>query len=209
VKESPIRIGEHIVKSTCHTCHTAAGPDPDAQQLWDGAIPPLSVLTTRKSQSDFIRKVTHGAPILMGAQPTLYRGRMPVFYYLSEDEAADVYLYLTVYPPSESANLDTAIALSQQGPGGAGRTPPPQKASFVPDNKLPELQEPNQPTHLQIVIGLTAVVSFVILLLAGGLGFTVLEFHRLSATKQVRRLAVQTKPTGRAENARATLQNVS
>ena len=117
------------MKSTCHTCHSAAGPDPDAQQLWDGAIPPLSVLTTRKSRPEFIRKVTHGAPILMGAQPALYRGRMPVFYYLSEDEAADVYLYLTLYPPSDSPSLNTAIALSQQGPAGGGGTPPPQKAS--------------------------------------------------------------------------------
>ena len=42
VKESPMRVGEHIVKSTCHTCHAATGPDPDPQQIWDGAIPPLS-----------------------------------------------------------------------------------------------------------------------------------------------------------------------
>ena len=92
VKESPVRVGEHIVKSTCHTCHSATGADPDPQQIWDGAIPPLSTLTTRKSRSEFIEKVTHGAPILMGAQPMLYRGRMPVFCYLSEEEAADIYL---------------------------------------------------------------------------------------------------------------------
>ena len=49
VTESPLHIGEHIVKSTCHTCHSATGPDPNPQQLWDGAIPPLSTLTTRKS----------------------------------------------------------------------------------------------------------------------------------------------------------------
>ena len=28
VKESRLRVGEHIVKSTCHTCHAATGPDP-------------------------------------------------------------------------------------------------------------------------------------------------------------------------------------
>jgi mono/diheme cytochrome c family protein len=95
VQESHLRIGEHIVKSTCHTCHSATGADPEPQQIWDGAIPPLSALPPRKGQPEFIRKVTYGAPILMGTPPMLYRGRMPVFYYLSEQEAADVYLYLT------------------------------------------------------------------------------------------------------------------
>ncbi len=212
VKESPIRVGEHIVKSTCHTCHSAAGPDPNPQQLWDGAIPPLSVLTTRKSRPEFIRKVTRGAPILMGAQPMLYRGRMPVFYYLSEDEAADVYLYLTLYPPLNSASPDTTIALSQQGPAGGKGTLPPQKAQsawVVPDNKLPEVEQPSGPTDVQIFAVLGAVVAFVILLLAGGLGFTVHEFHRLSATKRVCSVAVKTIPTGRTKNARAALQKIS
>lgn len=40
VQESRIHVGEHIVKSTCHTCHAATGPDPDPQQIWNGAIPP-------------------------------------------------------------------------------------------------------------------------------------------------------------------------
>ncbi len=128
VKESPVRVGEHIVKSTCHTCHSATGADPEPQQIWDGAIPPLSVLTARESRPEFIRKVTSGAPILMGAPPMLYRGRMPVFYYLSEEEAADVYLYLTLYPPAESARPDSVIALSQQSPAAGGGTPPAERA---------------------------------------------------------------------------------
>jgi mono/diheme cytochrome c family protein len=214
VKESPIRIGEHIVKSTCHTCHGAVGPDPDAQQLWDGAIPPLSVLTTRKSRPEFIRKVTHGTPILMGVQPALYRGRMPVFYYLSEDEAADVYLYLSLYPPSDSPSLNTAIALSQQGPaggGGASGPPPPQKAlaaSFIPDYKLREVEQANRGTDMQTVVLLGTVGAFIVLLLAGGVGFTMHEFQRLSAGGRGKSLAVKTKSQGRAEDATATLQRV-
>ena len=103
--ESPYRVGEHIVKSTCHICHGAAGADPTPHQLLQGAIPPLSTLTMRTNLSDFIRKVTYGAPIIMGAPPfsyrDCYRGRMPVFRYLTEDEAADAYLYLTLYPPQQ------------------------------------------------------------------------------------------------------------
>lgn len=101
VKDSPYRVGEHIVKSTCHVCHSAKGPNPDPQQIMDGAIPPLSCLTTRAGLPDFVRKVTAGAPIIMGTPATPYRGRMPVFNYLSHDEAADAYMYLALYPPQK------------------------------------------------------------------------------------------------------------
>lgn len=105
IAEPPYRVGEHIVKSTCHICHSAAGPGPTPEQLLQGAIPPLNTLTARTNLPDFIRKVTYGAPVIMGALPfsyrDSYRGRMPVFRYLSEDEAADAYLYLTLYPPHE------------------------------------------------------------------------------------------------------------
>jgi mono/diheme cytochrome c family protein len=56
VKESPVRVGEHIVKSTCHTCHSATGLDPSYQQVLDGAIQPLNTLTARKSRPEFIQK---------------------------------------------------------------------------------------------------------------------------------------------------------
>ena len=204
-------MGEFIVKSTCHSCHSAVGPDPGPQELLDGAIPPLSTLTTRKSQPEFIQKITHGAPILMGTPPSLYRGRMPVFYYLSEDEAADVYLYLTLYPPSESASLDTAIALSQQGPAGGGGTPPTQKllsASFVPANQPVEVQKPDTGTDLQTVAVLSGMGLFIVLLLAGGLGFTVHEFKRLSAKSSGCSMTVNTIHEGRIADATATFQHV-
>jgi mono/diheme cytochrome c family protein len=165
VTESPLRVGEHIVKATCHTCHSAAGPDPDPRQIEDGAIPPLSVLTARKSQPEFVRKVTHGAPIVMGTTPMLYRGRMPVFYYLSEQEAADVYLYLTTYPPSESEDRATVIALSQQGPAAGGAAPP--QAGGKPFNPTGPLVERPQPTqrhqsanhHLAVGCGIAGLSS--------------------------------------------------
>jgi mono/diheme cytochrome c family protein len=207
VKESRLRVGEHIVKSTCHTCHAATGPDPGPQQIWDGAIPPLSTLTTRKSQPEFIRKVTRGAPVLMGASPMLYRGRMPVFYYLSEDEAADVYLYLTLYPPSQSAGLGTISALTQPGSAGGGTPPMNGGASSV--SQIPEVQPQRGDADRQTVLLLTGVASFIILLMAGGLGFTMHEFQRLSAARQLSSLTVKTKPKGRTKDATATLQRVS
>ena len=99
VKESPDRVGEQIIKATCHTCHDAAGPNPSPQQILDGKIPPLSSLTSRVSLTEFVRKVTQGAPITMGTPPMAYRGRMPVFDHLTEVEAAAAYDYLLHYPP--------------------------------------------------------------------------------------------------------------
>jgi len=181
VSESQVRIGEHIVKSTCHTCHSAAGADPDPKQLEDGAIPPLSVLTARKSQPEFIRKVTHGAPILMGAPAMLYRGRMPVFYYLSEQEAADVYLYLTLYPPSESNDTDTLIAVLQQGRPNGGGSPLQRPGSDSSASSGPLAgPEPDNSVSLRSFVLLSGIGAFVVLLLAGGLGFTMREFQRLA-----------------------------
>jgi mono/diheme cytochrome c family protein len=211
VRESPIRVGEHIVKSTCHTCHSAAGPDPSPQQLMDGAIPPLNTLTARESRPEFIRKVTHGAPVLMGTPPLPYRGRMPVFYYLSEEEAADVYLYLRLYPPSELANPDTVVALSRQDRAAGGGTPPPQKLpspSFVPVNQTVEVQQPGRGSDLQTVALLSGVGMFVVLLLVGGLGFTVREFKRLSAKSSGRSMTVNKIDKGRIADAAATFQHV-
>src|SRR5271157_5430571 len=195
VRESSVRVGEQIVKSTCHTCHSAAGPDPSPQQLLDGAIPPLNTLTARKGRPEFIQKVTHGAPILMGTPPLPYRGRMPVFYYLSGEEAADVYLYLTLYPPSESANPDTVVALSRRDQAAGGGTPSPQNVlstSFVPASQPLDVQTPGKGADLQIVALLSGVGLFVILMLAGGLGFTLREFNRLSAKSSGRSVAVST-----------------
>ena len=96
-----LRIGEQIVKSNCHICHDATGPNPSPQQILNEAIPPLSTLIMRTSLPEFVRKVTEGAPIVMGAPPSPYRGRMSVFYYLSQDEAASAYLYLSLYPPQK------------------------------------------------------------------------------------------------------------
>ena len=142
VRETPVRVGEHIVKSTCHICHSASGPNPDPQQLADGAIPPLSALTSRVNQAQFVRKVTRGAPIVMGTPPLACRGRMPVFYYLSEEEAADVYLYLSSYRPYQWANLNPVMAASQHDPGPPEADPPARvvNASFAAALRKPHRQ---------------------------------------------------------------------
>jgi len=93
------RLGENVVKGTCHICHDAVGLRPTGQEMMNGEIPPLSTLRAAKSVVDFVNKVRSGAATTMGDLPFHYRGRMPVFFYLKNDEVAAAYLYLNDYPP--------------------------------------------------------------------------------------------------------------
>jgi mono/diheme cytochrome c family protein len=184
IKESPLRVGEHIAKSTCHICHNASGTNPGVLQLSEGAIPPLNTLTSRLSRLEFIRKVTRGAPVVMGAPPLRYRGRMPVFYYLSEAEADDVYSYLTLYPPYQWATLDSVNPeLAENRP--TGNATPPQKGSMrsdaTPSNARRPDETPNEQIRASVVAGLSVALLVAILF-----GFTVRELMKLSAAAEVR-----------------------
>lgn len=183
VKESRVRVGELIVKSTCHTCHSAVGPNPGPRELMDGAIPPLSTLTRRKDESEFVRKVTLGALVVMGTPPEPYRGRMPAFYYLTEQEADDVYLYLFHNPPTDLATSSPLVAASQLvprvsggGPSSPGSSPP--TGGVTGDSESGS--DSDAPT-----LALIATLSFVALAIASGLFFTIHEFKRLSCAATV------------------------
>lgn len=97
------RLGELVVKGTCHICHDAVGARPTGRARLDGVVPPMNVLLADKSVVDFVDKVRRGAEVVMGDVPFHYRGRMPVFWYLRDQEVAAAYLYLTTYPPRASA----------------------------------------------------------------------------------------------------------
>jgi len=186
VQEERVRVGELIAKSTCHICHSAAGPNPTPQQLYEGVIPPLRTLTRRTTQAEFVRKVTQGAPILMGVPPELMRGRMPVFYYLSEEEAADIYLYLTSYPPYPYAVLDAATAGSGTPPSMEDMDPPPRPvaassgaAHTGPAGDPPETAN----ADAQIWTFALLLGSLVGLFLILGFWFTVRELKRVSGER--------------------------
>jgi len=101
LNEPPLRTGEHIAKNTCHICHDAVGSNPTPDQILRGQIPPLSTLTSRLTLDAFLTKVLLGRPVLEGPLAIPMRGHMPVFTYLNRDEAADVYFYLSAYPPKQ------------------------------------------------------------------------------------------------------------
>jgi mono/diheme cytochrome c family protein len=93
------RLGELTVKGTCHICHDAVGPRPSDAELLQGAIPSLQSLLQTKSVADFVRKARDGDVVRMGEAGTLHRGRMPVFYYLKDEEVAAAYMYLATETP--------------------------------------------------------------------------------------------------------------
>ena len=189
VREQRVRIGEHITKSTCHVCHSAEGPNPSAAELYGGAIPPLGTLPLRVNQYEFVRKVTQGAPVLMGSPAQLLRGRMPVFYYLSAEEAEDVYLYLTNYLPQPYE----ALAAAGNSGGAAELTQMQQGAQGTPFGEVarPDKGQSQtafaQTTSAQTTDGLGQDLIFALLLgllasmvLGLGFWFSVHELRRLS-----------------------------
>jgi len=94
------RVGELIAKGTCHICHDAAGGEPSRQTTaLSRIIPSLASIPHQKTIYDFVQKVTKGMPVPLSASGISSRGRMPVFNYFSEREAAAAYLYLIMYPP--------------------------------------------------------------------------------------------------------------
>ncbi len=180
VTEPAERVGEHIVKSTCHTCHDATGPNPTPEQLERGAIPPLQTLTTRTDEVQFLRKVTAGAPILMGDPATLHRGRMPVFYYLTREEAADVYLYLTADPPVHMAVSVPAVAGAPPDGGGNNAPPPPEPPSSLrAEPTASNLRQSQGIPEWVVTLLLIGSAALVMTLIAGGLGFAAYELCRL------------------------------
>ena len=93
------RVGEQVIKGTCHICHDATGPRPTDAEMLRGSIPSLASLLASKPITAFVQKARSGAPVVMGDPTLLHRGRMPVFHYLRDEEIATAYVYLATYLP--------------------------------------------------------------------------------------------------------------
>jgi mono/diheme cytochrome c family protein len=92
------RVGELVVKGTCHICHDAAG-DNQPTTVLSGIIPSLASMPSQKTVAQLVQKVREGAQVPLGSAGVMSRGRMPVLSYLSAAEAAAAYSYLIAYPP--------------------------------------------------------------------------------------------------------------
>jgi mono/diheme cytochrome c family protein len=108
VTEPYTRVGELLVKGTCHICHDATGPGRDPEFLMEGGRPSLTAIAKEDGVNIVVQKVLGGAVIPMGTPPILHRGRMPVFYYLTQDEVAAAYYYISRVQPQARKGTETA-----------------------------------------------------------------------------------------------------
>jgi mono/diheme cytochrome c family protein len=96
VPESAARVGEHVIKGTCHICHDATGPG-GGRMMMRGIIPSLAGLPEGHSLSSVERQVQYGSSGMMGMM--MGGQTMPAYPYFTEEEVAAGYFYLVVYPP--------------------------------------------------------------------------------------------------------------
>ena len=89
VPESAARVGEHIVRGTCHVCHDATGPGSGHTAMAQGTIPSLASIPRDHSLSGVVHQVQYGscATMKMTGGDT-----MPAYPYFTEEEIAAVYL---------------------------------------------------------------------------------------------------------------------
>ena len=98
LSESATRVGELLVKGTCHICHEASGPGLAVGVAMTASIPSLASLPIDRFPYEMIRKVREGisrpTPMMMSN-----RGEMPIFSDVTPEEVAAAYAYLVRYPP--------------------------------------------------------------------------------------------------------------
>jgi len=98
LSESATRVGELLVKGTCHICHEASGAGLAVGVAMTAAIPSLASLPIDRFPYEVIRKVREGisrpTPMMMSN-----RGQMPIFSDVTPEEVAAAYAYLVRYPP--------------------------------------------------------------------------------------------------------------
>lgn len=112
------RVGEIIVKGTCHVCHPATGPNPSHMMMYmQGVIPSLASVVEQRTASAVLAKVREGRMTMMGGDGMMgggmmggggmmrgrgmmgRMGRMPIFSYLTDEEVRAAYVFLSKYPP--------------------------------------------------------------------------------------------------------------
>lgn len=99
IAEPPDRVGELVIKGTCHICHDATAAKAARATIANAVIPSLASLTQTKTFADFREKVRAGAGVPINDGGPLARGRMPIFDYITPPEVAAAYAYLIRYPP--------------------------------------------------------------------------------------------------------------
>ncbi len=99
VRESAARVGEHLVKGTCHICHDATGPGGGHMAMMRGIIPSLQSFPADYSLSSIEHQLEYGSSGMMRMMMMTGAESMPPFPYITRMEGAASYFYLAEYPP--------------------------------------------------------------------------------------------------------------
>ncbi len=83
VHETSARVGEHILRGTCHICHDGTGPGAGAVALLQGNVPSLASLPQEHSLSGVVHQVQYGS---CGSVRLTGSDTMPAYPYFSEEE---------------------------------------------------------------------------------------------------------------------------
>ncbi len=95
VRETAARVGEHLVKGTCHVCHDAVGPG-GHRAMMEGRIPSLASFPADEALGSVVRQVEDGSAPMMRM---MGGAEMPALPYITPEEVAAAYFYLEAYPP--------------------------------------------------------------------------------------------------------------
>ncbi len=100
VREPALRVGEILIKGTCHICHDATGPGSGGVGMVakPGVIPSLASVPKERTEFEVVRKVREGLPTPQATMPSS-RGEMPIFSRLTPEEISAAYEYLANFPP--------------------------------------------------------------------------------------------------------------
>lgn len=115
VAQSAARVGEHVVKGTCHICHDATGPGGHHATMMEGIIPSLESFPQDYTLNAVVHQVQYGSSRVMGMMGGGMMGGgmmgggaggsasgelMPALPYFTEEEIAAAYFYLKEHPPA-------------------------------------------------------------------------------------------------------------
>jgi len=116
----------------------------------------------------------------MGDPPQVFRGRMPVFNYLSDQEAADVYDYLRLYGPSAGMAIAALNSAAESRSNSSGLSAVNSSRASGTAEIVSSQKEESRYLAIPWVMGMWSTI-----LIIAGVVLTFHQFRKLTAERKV------------------------